>query len=201
MHRPGDVARAATIAYSVKGQLLTSFVDVLKDHSRWDDVHAELGEESRAVVRSQPLASDWISGKALTEVCCITYDLYGSNTFREYAYLGTKRSTIRYLMPAIEATMRLFGVTPPTLLSRINQFVSQSTKGIELSFTKDSDHSGTVSLHYPGSRALPDSVLESTVGSLMSVFDFTKTKGAFSKPQWDDKSQNAAKFTITWQPK
>lgn len=198
MPKLGESARAATIAFSTKGRLLAIFIEILKEQNRWDAVFAELGEESRAIILSNPLASDWIIGKPLTEIHCITYELYGSAAIREYSYLGGKRVTLRFMMPFVEATMRLFGMSAPTLLNRMDQLTAHATKGMEIHFVRDTDTSGTIHIRCPGSRALPHSVLESTIGALMSLFDFTRTLGTFGEPSWNDKMQNAGKFTVTW---
>lgn len=183
-----------------KGQLLTSFVEVLVERGNWEEIRRELSAETMRIVESQPLPSAWISGASLSEIQCVFFDLYGGPELRDCAYLATKRSAIKFLQPFIEATLRLFGVSPASLLNRIDQFSQQSTKGMASSYTATGPTGGTMRFSYPGSRGLSLATLESGAGSLRSVFDLTKTMGSVGKTQWIDDARSIGQFDISWQP-
>lgn len=198
MSKQGAIVRTATITYTTKAQLLTSFIEVLKEQHRWESIAREMTDESLAVVRSNPLDSTWINARPLVEACALTMDLYGSAELRESFYRSTKLSTVRYLRPFLEATVRLFGVAPATLLSRLNQFVSHSTKGIELSFVASDAANGVLTFHAEGSKGLPLSALEMTAGSLRSIFDFTNSTGSCTSLKWLNAEQNTGELRIQW---
>ncbi len=198
---PGDTAREATSAFLMKGQLLTSFVEVLHERGRKDVVLKELGQATLDVLASNPLPSQWLSGASLAEVQCVVYDLYGPVELRECAYQGTKRSAVRFLQPFVEATMRLFGVSPEALLTRIQKFSEQSTKGMDAEYRSLSPHSGIIQFSYPRSRGLSIATLEGAAGSLKSVFDFTHTVGTIGTPRWLDESRNRGEVELSWKAK
>ncbi|MDP3276663.1 MAG: hypothetical protein Q8Q09_15805 [Deltaproteobacteria bacterium] len=182
----------------IKGQVITPFIEVLRESKRWDAVEPKLSESCRTSIARRPLASEWVEATPFFELLRVVYETYGQQVTVDGGYASTKLSIGRFTMPLTQSMLRLFGATPWTLFSRLGPMSTQSTRGLKLEATQIGTHAVVVVMIYDTKERLPIGALYHSAGSLMTVFDLIPFEGKVESVEWTNREENQGKIKISW---
>jgi hypothetical protein len=100
---------------------------------------------------------------------------------------------------AAESVLRVFGVSPATLLSRMSRVGGTMSRGVLYHYTAESATSGAFELEYPELVDVPLGASIATVGGLELVFDMCSVRGTFGPPAVvPNGRRNRVSFPVSW---
>lgn len=187
--------------FEIKAQVFTTLCDVLIERKQWDSIEPKLSASTRELTVNRPPSSAWIAGGPLTEVQQLIEQVYGAQTLRECALLASNRSVRKFLLPFAESVLRLFGLTPWSLLSRMNQLTASSVRGMSMTAVQKGTHGAVITLEYTNTQKLPQASLEATAGGLMSLFELVPFEGKIVSARWVNTERSQGQIEFSWTEK
>lgn len=178
--------------------MVRGFLHALAEHGLLDKVTAELDPEARAIAKSPPLPSEWVDGRVLFELNAVVLDLYGEDMLGRVSLDGNRAGISRLVRFGVESALRLFGVSPATMFTRIGQMSASTTRGIEYAWTAEGPRKGTLRITYPDGDHVPHASWLSARGGLRLIFDFCKISGTVGPPRVTDARGNACDYLLRW---
>lgn len=187
------------VVFEVKASFVRGILTTLVRKDMLAAVQRELSPSVRDSVSSLPPVSSFVPGVVAVELNVAIERAFGMPAVREVAFEAARDGVIPLLATAAQTTMRIFGVTPPALLSRMNTLAATTTRGIRYDYEPTDSKSGRLTVEYTGSSDLPLALFESTGGGLNTLFSMCSVDGSISKAVWVENGQrNATTFTVQW---
>lgn len=199
MPRPGDAGRGSTLESETKGTILRGRIDALRRMGRLSQVVEHLDPPARRAVTSPPLTSTWIDSRLCFEIDAVVYDLFGAAVTRQYG-ADSAQPIAGVLRRAVEGALRLFTVSPATLLSRMGQLTGSTSRGLDYAYAAETKASGVLTLRYLQGHGCPYATWLGNAGGLRVVFDFTGVEsGSISDPHVEPNGlENTARYRLRW---
>jgi hypothetical protein len=181
----------------VKGAVVRAYVTFLEREKLFDTVVARLEPEHARVFRNPPLVSTWVDGWCLIETTRAVQQLKGNEMLRRISTETTAaHAKYDFVQPFLQGIMRLFGVSPATLLSRFNELAKTSVEGMEFRYTASSPRSGVMRVRYDLDQAVPKHCWITTVAVFENVIKMCGADGTVSEAKILD--DMAADYEIRW---
>lgn len=179
----------------VKGNVVRAWVKIAERHGLLAQVRSKLSPSTLAVFQNPPLSGSWIDSRPLTEFFLAVYDTAG-----RAAALKLSRESTDEVAPfysgMLGGLLRIFGATPQSLFSRLNDFSKQTMEGVEYRWTKTGETSGTIEVVYPPGYTMTQPQYLTIVPSFEFMFRLCKARGKVSEPVL--LSDHSARFEVSW---
>jgi len=196
----GPGARLATAALTMRGSVLRGLTRSLSDFGLLEKVKLRVSAGTRATIEDPPLSITWLSLGVLEEIAVVAADIVGPRQWGEITYVGARDGILPILRAPCEAFLRIFGVSPRSLLTRINSIVGLTLRGLRYTWTDSSDHDGHLEIAYDGCRDVPAPLFYGSAASIRLIFDLTGHEGSIEGPDISrDGARNRAVCRIRWQ--
>jgi hypothetical protein len=182
--------------YQVKGVVVRTYVKYLEREGRMAAVLERLSPAEAATLRNPPLPGTWVDAMVLENVSGAIFELDGLAALRRLSRTTINEGMLPTLRPMIQGIMRLIGVSPSSLFSRLNDVVKTSCKGIDYQWTSTGDRSGKMEVRYDTTRAVPAHAFITGAASLEAVLELCSVKGVVSEPEL--LGPNRGRYTIRW---
>jgi hypothetical protein len=163
----------------VAGAVVRAYIDELRALGVLDELRPRLSPEAAQLVDKPPLPVRWVEVRLAHEPLVALAQLRGRDEVRALAHrvVGGKVGAI--LKPLLTTTLRLFGGTPATLLSRLDTLTAVMLRGVTFSWTAAGPSAGTVAIGYP--YPVDDALFATWEGMLQLGFDLTGTTGTVAQ--------------------
>ena len=185
--------------FEVKGSLLRGFLDALAKENVRDKVLERATNSTRELVASLPPASSWVDGDVMFDLNRATLELLGADALERLTLAGNRAALSKAMTFAVESLMRLFGVSPATVFSRMNQMASSTTRGLDYQWTSTGARAGSLRITFVNATDIPAAAWISIRGGLRLVFDYCKLDGKIAPHALLPGARgNASDFALQW---
>lgn len=182
-----------------KGSVVRSLAAPLGEHRLLDGIAASVSPAAARMLRDPPLATEWIDGRVLNEIFEAILLLHGADLLRRLNRQSIERGVTPLLRGAAESVLRVFGVSPATLLSKLGRVAGTTSRGVNYHYEAESETAGTFDIEYPGLVDVPLGPSIATVGALDLIFDMCSVRGSFSAPEVvPNGRRNRVRFAVSW---
>lgn len=183
--------------YRVKGAMIRSYVKYLEREKLLGRVIEQLSPEYAALLKDPPLVGTWVDAWALVETGRAALALVGPEGFKRMA-LETVDAHSRYdfIRPFLLGVMRLFGMSPATLFSRLDDLSRTSVEGMEFRYTAKTPQSGVVQVRYLVDKPIPAFCWISTAAVFENIFVICKIPGKVGECRVG--RQNTGEYDVSW---
>jgi hypothetical protein len=167
-----------------KGDVINHMRAWIDAHPKRAEIRAALAKPYDAMLDGEPFKLDWVDFRQTNAIVSAVYEVLGASGVHEFMRWVTQRGIVPRVRPLIEGTIRLFGVKPEALLSRVEFLNRTTTKNIDARWDRIDDHSGDVVLtfHGPIDGLGPQGLLSlpaqlGWAAALSTVFDLCHVQG------------------------
>lgn len=194
-----ELAQKAILQFEIKGTVWNGRLRAAAEHLPLRELRGAVSDTTRKLIDDPPPASSWVPGQALVELDAAIYDLRGSDICARCSRDTSTVAGTTVLRTMAEGMLRLFGMSPATLFSRMSQVASTSVRGVEYEYTPSGPTSGRMTIRYVHCRNVPYSVFISISGGMGAIFSFLGIKGHVSPPEISPLApRNAASVSLRW---
>jgi hypothetical protein len=191
-------AAVCTIESQTKASLLRARQETLRRLGRLAELRVALPAESRRWLTDPPLASTWIDSRILFELDHAIYRRFGPDVTRQVGEESLRGDVVGVLRFTAEATLRLFGVSPATLLTHFDRLARTTIRGTVFQYTAESPRAGVLLQRYLRGEGCPYGAWLASTGGMRLVFEMTGCRsGTISDPEVLP-GQSAARYRFTW---
>lgn len=180
-----------------KATMFLGLRSVVEREGRLSEVHAAASDVVRSLLDRPPLASEWVNGDDMHGFLVALAAVEGLDGVQR----ASRRAVVESVTPLLRSyagpMLRLFGASPHTLLSRLNDVMKITNRGIDGAYRRSDDHCAFVSFCHPSAAAMHEAMFASWRGSLEAVLDFCDVKGTVG-PAVINSARNGAEFEVRW---
>ncbi len=162
-----------------------------------EEVRPRVSPETRKLLDNPPLAGVWMDGFAVEDLNLAVSQLRGLDILPAISARAMATGMTPILRPVVEGMMRLFGMSPAALFSRLPTISRSSVRGIEFMWKGETDQTGVMAVRLPR----PDAglhVLYPFCGSFEHTCAVCGRKGTVSKPEVTRDAHTTARYRISW---
>jgi hypothetical protein len=200
VREPIPCARVVLSRTQVKAFNLRGLVAVLRRDALLASVCEKVSPATRVMIDEPPAANGWLDAAVLNEVYAVILREHGDAELRRLVRDSLEQGALVFLRPAVEAVLRLFGVHPATIFSRIQMFAGPNSRGYEWEFVSEGATRGVVRLTLPNERDVPRAAFVATAGVLEAILELCSTKGRVHDPEMIANGYgNAARLRVEWE--
>jgi len=179
----------------IKGNIIRVWASAIEKAGLMPRIQSRLSKETLEVLRKPPLAGSWTAVTPLAELFLAVHDVCGRDAALKFAR-QTTRDIAPFYTGMIGALLRLFGTSPASLFSRLNELIKQTMDGLEYRWQSTGDRSGTIEIFYPAGSMVQSAQFLNFIPTIEMMFELCKVKGTVSDPTAT--SDRSAKFTVGW---
>lgn len=157
------------------GIVIRGYVQTIEREGLLAAVKANVPESTRKLMDKPPLVVSTVSGTVLDDLLLAVERERGPSAPRAVARRTGHDSFGPVLKPLLQGTMRMFGSSPATLLSRVGPLSAAMVRDVEFDYRPVGDHAGTLIALFPS--APPRATFAAWEGICEFVCDFCGTSG------------------------
>ncbi len=188
----------AQVEAASKASLFIGIRAILAREGRLERVTEAAGPTLKALLEHPPLASEWVSGTLMHELLIAI----AANDGLDAVQRTTRRAVTESIVPLLRSyagpMLRLFGATPHTIFSRLNDVMKLTNRGIDGGYRRGGERRAFVSFCHPAAGPMNAAMFASWRGSLEAILDFCDVRGTISPPVVNA-AKNGAEFELEWQ--
>jgi hypothetical protein len=169
--------------FRLKGSVYRSYVKLLEREGRLEGLVAKLAPADAELFRNVPLSSTWVDGEPLARLNGIIYEMEGAIGLKKIARQTLDEGMLPMLRPMLQGVMRVFGVSPATLFTRMNDLVKTTCQGLEYDYKRVTDRSGTMDARYGTVDPVPPHVWLAGMASFEAILALCSVKGSVSEAE------------------
>ncbi len=194
-----SMAPPSSPSVETKGSVVRSLAATLSEHRLLDGIAASVSPAACRMLRDPPLATEWVDGRVLNEIFEAILLLHGADLLRRLNRQSIERGVTPLLRGAAESVLRVFGVSPATLLSKLGRVAGTTSRGVNFHYQAESETSGAFEIEYAGLVDVPLGPSIATVGGLDLIFDMCSVRGSFGAPEVvANGRRNRVRFAVSW---
>jgi hypothetical protein len=179
----------------LKGSTLRSYVSVLESERRREAVVARVPPETAALIACPPLASTWVDWRHVVHITLAIESIAGLAGVREFARKMIEEAKKPHLR-LVEGLLRLFGTSPATIFSHMNDLVKHTIENQEFIYTSLSERSGVMEMRYFIDEEVPHCIHISAIATLQATLDACGVNGIIDPPE--PIGVNRVAYKIQW---
>jgi hypothetical protein len=167
-----------------------------------EPVRDSLPAATRALVDAPPPSSNWVDFERYEELALAVVALSGNAMWRRVLHRVTIDSVYPLMRTAVEGFLRLFGLTPATLLERFDTITRLASRGVEYRYHPDGENAGVLEVCYPAHRLVNVVHFHGSAGGLEALLELCGVEGVVSEPEMvEDGIGNRARLRVRWRPR
>jgi hypothetical protein len=180
-----------------KASLFNGIQAILVREGRLDTIAQSAPPALRCLLAQPPLASEWISGAIMNEFLSAIAANYGLDTVQRVTRGAVNESMVPLMRSYAGALLRLFGATPHSIFSRVNDVMKLTSRGVDASYRRGGERRLFASFSHSAASALHPAMFASWRGAMEAILDFCDVRGTVSEPVVNS-ARNGAEFEIEW---
>lgn len=135
--------------YEAKGTLLRGYLAHLDEHGLTRAVRERATPAVQRIFDRRPIATDWVAGETLEALVEAVHEQGGEGLVRRMVTDSLNTTVSRILRPLGESLLRLFGVSPHTIFSRMDTINAPLFRGLSYRYEKLDERACLVEVRYP----------------------------------------------------
>jgi hypothetical protein len=164
-------------------------------------VRDQVSAETRDLIDAPPPSSSWVDFERYEDLALAVVNLRGIAAWRRVIHRTTMDSVFPLMRTAIEGFLRLFGLSPATLLERFNTITRLASRGVEYHYQSEGDGAGVLEVRYPAHRLVHMVHFHGSAGGLEALLELCGVDGVVDEPEMiDDGIGNRARLRLRWTP-
>jgi hypothetical protein len=164
-----------------------------------EPVRDRLPAATRELVDAPPPSSNWVDFERYEELALAVVALGGSATWRRMLHRVTIDSVYPLARTAIEGFLRIFGLSPATLLERFDTVARMASRGVEYRYQPEGESAGVLEVRYPAHRLVNIVHFHGSAGGLEAILELCGVEGVVGEPEMvDDGIGNRARLRLRW---
>ncbi len=184
-----------------RGSVVRSLAATLVEHHLLDEIAATVSPAARSMLREPPLPTEWIDGRVLNEIFEAILRVHGADLLMRLNRQSIERGVSPLIRGAAESVLRVFGVSPATLLSRLGRVGGTMSRGVVYHYDALTETSGSFEIEYTNLVDVPLGASIASVGGLELIFDMCSVRGSFGAPEVvANGRRNRVRFPVSWRP-
>ena len=167
---PSLVPATGGSGYEIKGSIVRAYTMHIEQMGILPEVLSRVTPETRKLMTTEmPLSNVWVDAGVIEDMIGKVEALKGLDGVRTITRAGIYTGALPVLKPVVVPMLRLFGMSPHTLLQRFGQFTKNNLRGMELLWTPKATAPATcASRSRAARRAAPTSASRAACGSSAS---------------------------------
>jgi serine/threonine-protein kinase len=173
---PALLPSTGKAGYDVKGSLVRAYMQQIEQLGISPSVTSLVTEETRRQMHEPPLHNAWVDAFVIEDMINAVESVRGIEGVRMVTKAGQENGIMPLLKPVVVGMLRLFGMSPHTLLSRFSQFTKTNVRGMEFEWTRESDRAGTLRIQFPR-KHIPQSAYVGFESGLQIICELCSVTG------------------------
>jgi hypothetical protein len=183
----------------VKGSIVRALIAALVDRHLAKEVAARVGPEAQALFAEPPLPTMWVDALHSNEIYQAILEEVGPVQLRAIAREAIAKGLAPLLRGTVERVLAIFGVSPATLLSRIDRAAGGTSRGMAYRYEVIDDSSGVFDLEFPALTGVPLGPFVASAGGLELIFELCHARGTFGDPEpVPNGRNNHMRYRVAW---
>jgi hypothetical protein len=184
--------------FEAKASLFRGVVIALERMGKLQAVQAKLSGSTLALSQHLPPTSLWLAGWNFAELTLAAFEVLGPEQLKQLGGRSILIETAPLLRTVTEGFLRVFGVSPHSILSRLETTSSLTVRGVRQAWTRTGDHQGVVHFTYERSRDVPECLFILASGMFDPIFELCKVRGATGHTGVSGALRNECAIQIEW---
>jgi serine/threonine protein kinase len=173
---PSLVPATGGSGYEIKGSIVRSYTGHIEAMGILPTVLSQVTPETRKLMTTEmPLSNVWVDAGVIEDMIGKVEALKGLEGVRTITRAGIYTGALPVLKPVVVPMLRLFGMSPHTLLSRFGQFTKNNLRGMDLLWTPEGDRAGNLRVTFP--RRTPRSAYIGFESGIWVMCELCSVKG------------------------
>ena len=176
---PSLVPATGGSGYEIKGSIVRAYTMHIEQMGILPDVLSRVTPETKKLMTTEmPLSNVWVDAGVIEDMIGKVELLRGLDGVRTITRAGIHTGALPVLKPVVVPMLRLFGMSPHTLLQRFGQFTKNNLRGMELLWTPEGDRAGNLRVTFP--RRTPRSAYIGFESGMWLICELCSVKGEIS---------------------
>lgn len=171
----------------LKGAMIQHVRALMVERGTIDPVRAALPKDWSHVLDGDVFTTDWIDLRVMGAIGYAVAQTSSEATITEIVRTVSRTGTVPRIQPIVDGIVRLFGLTPLSIFSRMGTINKATTRGVETEWKPDGTHAGSIFLSFGGPVDPPSPwslysspAIAAWMGTVHAVFDICDVKGTVS---------------------
>jgi hypothetical protein len=169
---------------ALKGVLVRQFRGWVVERGLLDRTRSKLPSEFADALDSDVFVTDWIDFRVMGAIIYGLESVTSPQTVFDAMRAVSRTGTVPRIQPILDGIVRLFGLSPAALFSRMNLINRATTRGIETAWSPRGEREGVISMTFDGPVDPPSpwglyssAALNAWAGTAQTVFDVCDVRG------------------------
>ncbi len=136
------------MAYEASSLHVSGFLAAAAELGVLEKAEPKLSPQSQTTI-AHLFEQKWVPATVIQDLTACIGEAYGNDSLEHLNYLMTKRSLGRLVLPMLRVALAITGSSPATIFSRLGDSLKVAMRGVESTWVRQSETSGTVTLRYP----------------------------------------------------
>ncbi len=172
---------------ALKGVLVRQLRGWITEQGLVERTREKLPREFAAAFESEVFATDWVDARETAALLYALESATNAQTVFDAMRTISRTGTIPRIQPILDGIVRLFGLSPATLFSRLNLINRATTRGVETAWSPRGERDGVVAMTFDGPVDPPSpwgifssSTINAWAGTAQTVFDVCDVRGTIT---------------------
>jgi hypothetical protein len=173
---PSLVPATGGSGYEIKGSIVRAYTMHIEQMGILPEVLSRVTPETKKLMTTDmPLSNVWVDAGVIEDMIGKVELLRGLEGVRTITRAGIHTGALPVLKPVVVPMLRLFGMSPHTLLQRFGQFTKNNLRGMDLLWTPEGDRAGNLKVTFP--RRTPRSAYVGFESGMWLICELCSVKG------------------------
>lgn len=163
------------------GAFFRALLDFVKEKGLFEQVGAKVSPATREKMLKPPSPLSWLESRPIDEVETALGELGGRPLLVEFGLVSARAFGGSMIQPVIRAAFLLFGETPASAFSSLDNFFTLATRGLSFRWRPITANEGVVEARFNGADT-PLAAFHVLQGSLQFVFEISGARGGEVDP-------------------
>ena len=181
------------------GTFFRNIVDFIEEQGKKAEVLERVSPETRALCDDPPGRLSWVPSVHIDELESAFLAVAGREQTVELGRACSRNLATTVVRPVLRMAFLLLGQTPASVFENLDRFFAMVTRGINFTFTADSDRTGVVVARFDGSGT-PEAAFHVLRGSLQFIFELCGVSGEVGPAQVAESTPAGAsvRYQVRW---
>jgi len=181
------------------GTFFRNILDFIYEHGRKAEVLERVSQQTRALCDKPPGWFSWVPSVHIDELETAFLAVAGREQTVELGRVCSQNLGTTVVRPVLRMAFLLLGQSPAAVFENLDRFFALVTRGINFTYTADSDRTGVVVACFDG-PGTPEAAFHVLQGSLQFIFELCGVSGEVGPAQVAESTPVGAtvRYRVRW---
>jgi len=181
------------------GTFFRNILDFIEEHGKKAEVLERVSPRTRALCDEPPGWLSWVPSVHIDELESAFLSVAGREETVELGRACSRNLGTTVVRPVLRMAFLLLGQTPAAVFENLDRFFALVTRGINFTYTADSDRTGVVVACFDG-PGTPEAAFHVLQGSLEFIFELCGVSGEVGPAQVAESTPVGAtvRYRVRW---